>query len=160
MDCNNQALVSIGFPRQEWWNGLAISYSRVSSLPRDQNCTSCKSSALQEDSLPLNHQGSVKTHFSSVTSSCSTLCDLIDRSTPDCPSSTPWASSNSCASSQWCHPTISSPSPPAIPFSSCLQSFPVSGKTHLDHVKTHTHTHTHTHTFGYNHLTYKMIPTF
>ena len=41
-----------------------------------------------------------------------------------CPSSTPWACSNSCPSSQWCHPTISSS---VIPFSSCLQSFPASG---------------------------------
>ena len=41
-----------------------------------------------------------------------------------CPSSTPRACSNSCPSSQWCHPTISSS---IIPFSSCLQSFPASG---------------------------------
>ena len=34
------------------------------------------------------------------------------------------ACSNSCPSSQWCHPTISSS---VIPFSSCLQSFPASG---------------------------------
>ena len=39
-------------------------------------------------------------------------------------SSTPRACSNSCPSSWWCHPTISSS---AIPFSSCLQSFPSSG---------------------------------
>ena len=32
--------------------------------------------------------------------------------------------SNSCSLSQWCHPTISSS---AVPFSSCLQSFPASG---------------------------------
>ena len=38
-----------------------------------------------------------------------------------CPSLTPGACSNSCLSSQWCHPTILSS---AIPFSSCLQSFP------------------------------------
>ena len=38
-----------------------------------------------------------------------------------CPSPTPRACSNSCPSSQWCHPTISSS---VIPFSSCLQSFP------------------------------------
>ena len=37
-----------------------------------------------------------------------------------CPSPTPRACSNSCPSSQWCHPTSS-------PFSSCLQSFPASG---------------------------------
>ena len=34
------------------------------------------------------------------------------------------ACSNSCASSRWCHPTVSSS---VIPFSSCLQSFPESG---------------------------------
>ena len=41
-----------------------------------------------------------------------------------CPSPTPGDCSNSCLSSWWCHPTISSS---VIPFSSCLQSFPVSG---------------------------------
>ena len=41
-----------------------------------------------------------------------------------CPSPSPWASSNSCALSQWCHPIISSP---VTPFSSCPQSFPASG---------------------------------
>ena len=40
-----------------------------------------------------------------------------------CPSPTPGACSNSCPSSQWCHPTIPSS---VIPFSG-LQSFPVSG---------------------------------
>ena len=43
---------------------------------------------------------------------------------PPCPSPTPGAYSNSCPSSQWCHPNISSS---VIPFSSCLQSFPASG---------------------------------
>ena len=43
-----------------------------------------------------------------------------------CPSPTPGAYSNSCSSSQWCHPTISSS---VISFSSCLQSFLASGKT-------------------------------
>ena len=41
-----------------------------------------------------------------------------------CPSPTPGPYSNSCPSSQWCHPTISSS---IIPFSSCLQSFLASG---------------------------------
>ena len=41
-----------------------------------------------------------------------------------CPSPSPGACSKSCASGQWCHPTFSSS---VIPFSSCLQSFPVSG---------------------------------
>ena len=43
---------------------------------------------------------------------------------PPCPSPTPRGYPNSCPSSQWCHPTISSS---VVPFSSCLQSFPASG---------------------------------
>ena len=41
-----------------------------------------------------------------------------------CPSPSPGVCSNSCPSSQWCHPTISSS---VFPFSSCLQSFLASG---------------------------------
>ena len=41
-----------------------------------------------------------------------------------CPSPARGASSNSCPSSQWCHPTISSS---VVPLSSCPQSFPASG---------------------------------
>ena len=41
-----------------------------------------------------------------------------------CSSPTPWAYSNSCPSSWWRHPTISSS---VVPFSSHLQSFPASG---------------------------------
>ena len=49
---------------------------------------------------------------------CSTLCDPMDA----CPSPSPRVCSNSCPSSQWCHPTISSS---VVPFS-CPQSFPAS----------------------------------
>ena len=42
---------------------------------------------------------------------------------PPCPSPTPRVYPNSCLSSQWCQPTISSS---VVPFSSCLQSFPAS----------------------------------
>ena len=41
-----------------------------------------------------------------------------------CPSPSPGVCSNSCPSSWWCHPTVSSS---VIPFSSCPQSFPASG---------------------------------
>ena len=41
-----------------------------------------------------------------------------------CPSPTPRDYSNSCPSSQWYHPTISSS---GVPFPSCLQTFPASG---------------------------------
>ena len=43
---------------------------------------------------------------------------------PPSPSPTPGVHPNSCASSQWCHPAISSS---VIPFSSCPQSLPASG---------------------------------
>ena len=42
---------------------------------------------------------------------------------PPCPSPTPGVHSNSCPSSQWCHPAISSS---VVPFSSCPQSLPTS----------------------------------
>ena len=42
---------------------------------------------------------------------------------PPCPSLTPRVYSNSCPSSQWCRPAISSS---VVPFSSCLQSLPAS----------------------------------
>ena len=43
---------------------------------------------------------------------------------PPCPSPVPEVHPNSCPSSQWCHPAISSS---VVPFSSCPQSLPASG---------------------------------
>ena len=65
----------------------------------------------------------------SVQFSCSVMSDSLwphglQHARFPCPSPTPRAYSNSYPSSWWCHPTISSY---AIPFSSCLQSFPASG---------------------------------
>ena len=48
---------------------------------------------------------------------------------PPHPSPTPGACSNSCPSSQWYHPTISSS---VVPFSSHLQSFPESGSFQMN----------------------------
>ena len=67
--------------------------------------------------------------LSSVQFSCSVVSDSLlphglQYAKLPCPSPTPGACSNSCPSSHWCHPTISSP---VIPFSSCLQYFPASG---------------------------------
>ena len=47
----------------------------------------------------------------------------LQHARPPCPSSTPKVHSNSCPSSRWCHPAISSS---VIPFSSCPQSLPAS----------------------------------
>ena len=74
-------------------------------------------------------RGRVKAACSFSTISSSTLLFLTRAQQLTCttntPSSpTPRACSNSCPSSWWCYPTISSS---VIPFSSCLQSFPASG---------------------------------
>ena len=60
--------------------------------------------------------------FSSV--QCSLQPHGLQHARLPCPSSTPRAYSNSCPSSQWCHPTISYS---IVPFSSHLQSSPASG---------------------------------
>ena len=48
----------------------------------------------------------------------------LQHARPPGPSPTPWVHPNSCPSSQWCHPAISSS---VVPFSSCPQSLPASG---------------------------------
>ena len=62
--------------------------------------------------------------FSSSVMSDSLWLQGLQHTRLPCPSPTPGACSKSCPSSQWRHPAIS---PSAIPFSSCLQSFPESG---------------------------------
>ena len=47
----------------------------------------------------------------------------LQHTRPPCPSPTPGVHPNSCASSQWCHPAISSS---VVTFSSCPQSLPTS----------------------------------
>ena len=68
-------------------------------------------------------------HSKSVQFSCSVMYDSLkphglQHTRLPCPSLTPGVYSNSCPSNQCCHPTTSSS---AIPFSSCLPSFPASG---------------------------------
>ena len=47
----------------------------------------------------------------------------LQHARPPCPSPTPGVHPNSCPSSRWCHPAISSS---VVPFSSCPQSLPAS----------------------------------
>ena len=62
--------------------------------------------------------------FSSVAQSCPTLRPHESQhARPPCPSPTPGVHSNSCPSSQWYHPAISSS---IVPFSSCPHSLPAS----------------------------------
>ena len=52
---------------------------------------------------------------------------------PPCPSATPGVHPNSCPSSRWCHPAISSS---VVPFSSCPQSLPASESFPMSHLFT------------------------
>ena len=67
--------------------------------------------------------GDLSVQFSRSVVSDSLQIHGLQHARPPCPSPTPRVYSNSCPSSRWCHPTISSS---AVPFSSCLQSFPAS----------------------------------
>ena len=66
--------------------------------------------------------------FPSVQFSRSVVSDSLwshesQHARPPCPSPTPGVHPNSCSSSRWCHPAISSS---VVPFSSCPQSLPAS----------------------------------
>ena len=76
--------------------------------------------------MPLNW---ILVYYWSVQFRLSVLSDFfwphgLQHSRLLCPSPTLQACSDSCPSSQWCHPTISSS---VVPFYSCPQSFPASG---------------------------------
>ena len=66
-------------------------------------------------------------YFQSVQFSCSVASDSLrpheSHARHPCPSQTPGVYSNSCLSSRWCHPAISSS---VVPFSSFPQSLPAS----------------------------------
>ena len=79
----------------------------------------------------IQESGLIKiTPYSSVSQfSRSAMSDYLQphglqHTRPPCPSPILGACANSCPSSRWCHPTISSS---VVPFSSHLQSFPTSG---------------------------------
>ena len=55
----------------------------------------------------------------------------LQHTRPPCPSPSPGACINSCPSSRWRHPTISSS---VVPFSSCPQSFHASGSFSMKNV--------------------------
>ena len=80
-----------------------------------------------KEKSPFNGNHSVWQQVSSVQSlslSDSLQPHGLQQARPPCPSPTPGAYSDSCPSSQRCHPTSSSS---VVPSSSCLQSFPASG---------------------------------
>ena len=90
----------------------------IFSWPRDS----------QESRTPQFKSITSITWFSAVQFNHSVVSDSLwphglQHARPPCPSPTPGACSNSCPSSRWCHPAISSST---VPFSSCPQFLPAS----------------------------------
>ena len=111
----HQAPLSTGFSRQEYWSGLP--FSSAGDLP--SSGIKPRSLALLADSSPTELQGKFSSYsVSSVTQSCPTLCDLMNRSTPglpvhhQCPEFTQTHVHKVGDVIQPSHP-LSSPSPPA-----------------------------------------------
>ena len=107
----------------EW---IAISFSRGSYQHRDRTQVSCIAGRFftvwaTREALSKFQFSSVQ--LSSVVSDCLGLHESQD-AWPPCPSPTHRVHTNSCASSQWCHPAILYS---VVPFSSCPQSLPASG---------------------------------
>ena len=103
-----------------------VLHCRSPSFSRDYQETLPKTSASKDDAcLPQVFT----LQFSSVQFGHSVMSDSLwpyglQHAGLPCPSPTPPAYSNSCPSSRWCRPTISSS---VVPYSSRLQSFPASG---------------------------------
>ena len=90
----------------------------------------CSQLLFPENWLKMSpHSPIQKFQFSSVQFSRSVMSHSLrphesQHARPPCPSPTPGVHSDSCPSSQWHHPAISSS---VVPFSSCPQSLPASG---------------------------------
>ena len=127
MDC---CLPGSSFHGQEYWSGLPWSPSGDLLYP------GIKPASLMPPALAGGFFTSSATweahplpQFSSVQFSRSVMSDSLwphesHLARPPCPSLTPRVYSNSCPSSWWCHPAISSS---VVPFSSCPQFRPASG---------------------------------
>ena len=117
-----QGPLSMGFSRQEYWRGLPF------STPGDLSHPGIKPTSLASPALAGRY---FTTQFSSVQFSQfrrSVMSNSLQshepkHTRPPCPSPTPRVHPDSCASSWWCHPAISSS---VVPFSSCPQSLPAS----------------------------------
>ena len=113
-----------------------ISQARIvqwDAMPSSRGSSWCRdwtwSSALTGDFFTAELPGKALLSISSVQFSSSVMSGSLrphglHHARLPCPSPTPGACSNSCLSSLWCHPAISSS---VVPFSSRLQSFLASG---------------------------------
>ena len=103
----------MGFSRQEYWSGFPFPSKRRKWI--------IETSFSYFFSFCCHIWQSVQ--FSRSVVSDSSRPHESQHTKPPCPSPTPGVYPNSCASSRWCHPAISSS---VVPFSSCPQPLPAS----------------------------------
>ena len=85
---------------------------------------SCSRNGIQNGYNVNSSQIDLSVQFSRSVMSDSLRPHESQHAKPPCPSPTSGVYPNSCPSSWWCHPAISSS---VVPFSSCPQSLPASG---------------------------------
>ena len=134
MDCSPPGSSVHGILQATILEWVAMSFSRGSSWPR--NCTQISCNDRQILDHWVTREGCILklytcsytcvyivssiVQFSHSVVSDSSRPHGLQHARPPCPSPTPRPYSNSCPSSWWCHPTISSS---VVPFSSCVQFF-------------------------------------
>ena len=125
----------MGFSRQEYWSELVFPSPGCipdpGIKPRSPELTGRFFTVWATIEAPILVYS---IQFSSVQFSLSVMSDSLrphkpQHTRPPCPSPIPRVYPNPCPLNQWCHPTISSS---AVPFSSCPQSFPVSGSFQMN----------------------------
>ena len=89
-------------------------------------CHNIDSSPKKKSTQPINNKKMFTLLQFSLVVSDSLRPHESQLARPPCRSPTPRVHSNSCSSSQWCHPAISSS---VVPFSSCPKSLPASGSS-------------------------------
>ena len=99
-------------------------YSKRTKTKLICHINQCKRAKLDLKIIALTPKPNNSVQFSHSVMSDSLWPHESQHTRPSCPPSTPGVYPNSCPSSQWCHPAISSS---VILFSSCPQSLPASG---------------------------------
>ena len=103
---------------------ICTSFIIIASKGRQPRCPAVKRVLLWTNSSTSIEWNTQSVQFGRSVVSDSLWPHELQHARPPCPLPTPRVYSNSCPSSQWCHPAISSS---VIPFSSCPQSLPESG---------------------------------